>query len=372
MIYRFDSTQLQRVKAAYTTRRIAFSAIESLITGFTKPVAGDVVLARIEEIGRHERLELADGRKARLFPGDEIIVCYGNRYAPDQFEAEIPPDLGPCHLVAAGGLAGQVISQHLSIDVPTTITPLGLLGDSDGKPLNTKKWGLSVESSTRERPLTIAVVGSSMNSGKTTSAAYLIRGLVKAGLKVGAAKVTGTGAGNDRWLMHDAGANLVVDFTDMGFPSTYKLPVEDLQFIFAKLMGHVIDHNVDAIVLEVADGIYQGETSYLIDSSEFRKSVDGMIFAARDAVGAVGGVTWLQQNRLPILGVSGRLTNSPLAIHEVSQVVSLPVWDLDNLSHPSILNFLQSPNQIAVSEQLPNSLQPVLPSNFHNLQLVGS
>ena len=61
-----------------------------------------------------------------------------------------------------------------------------------------------------------------MNSGKTTTAAHLIKGLVQAGLKVGAAKLTGTGAVGDIWLMQDAGANLVLDFTDTGFPSTYR------------------------------------------------------------------------------------------------------------------------------------------------------
>lgn len=361
MIYNFNSAQLIHAKSAYTTRRISFSAIQSLITGFCQPLSGDLVLARVEEIGQHKRLELADGRKAKLFPGDEVILCYGHRYAPDQFEAEVPPDLRSCHLVAAGGLAGQVIKQNLTIDPPTTLTPLGLLGDSDGKPLNIKKWGLNVESSARKRPLTIAVIGSSMNSGKTTTAAYLIRGLVKAGLTVGAAKVTGTGAGNDPWFMKDAGASIVVDFTDVGFASTYKLPVEDLHLIFKQLVGHIIDTTVDAIVVEVADGIYQDETSYLIESCEFIKSIDGVIFAACDAVGAVGGVTCLKQHGLPIIGIGGLLTTSPLAIDETRKSVHLPVWDLDDLSHPSILSLIKSSNPIRSSEQIQQYHQPILP-----------
>ena len=35
----------------------------------------------------------------------EIMVAYGNRYAPDQFEAELPKTMASCHLAAAGGVA---------------------------------------------------------------------------------------------------------------------------------------------------------------------------------------------------------------------------------------------------------------------------
>ena len=43
----------------------------------------------------------------------------------------------------------------------------------------------------------LIVAGTAMNAGKTTAAARLIKGLQRAGLRVGAAKVTGTGAGGD-------------------------------------------------------------------------------------------------------------------------------------------------------------------------------
>ena len=63
-----------------------------------------------------------------------------------------------------------------------------------------------------------------MNSGKTTTAASLIHGLKRAGLKVAAVKVTGTGSGGDLWSMSDAGAATTLDFTDLGHASTAGLP----------------------------------------------------------------------------------------------------------------------------------------------------
>ena len=74
---------------------------------------------QLVECGLQKRLELTDGRKGLLFAGDEIIVCYGNRYAPDQYEAVIGNDLSSCDLIAAGGVAAQELSRNLRMLEPT-------------------------------------------------------------------------------------------------------------------------------------------------------------------------------------------------------------------------------------------------------------
>ena len=48
----------------------------------------------------------------------------------------------------------------------------------------------------------------------------MVKGLTGAGYRVGAAKVTGTGAGGDLWLMRDHGAYEALDFTDAGMATT--------------------------------------------------------------------------------------------------------------------------------------------------------
>ncbi|MGC5614978.1 hypothetical protein [Georgenia sp. Z1491] len=45
-----------------------------------------------------------------------------------------------------------------------------------------------------------------------------------------------------------------------------------------------------------------------------------MVFAARDALGAVAGVRWLADADLPLLAVSGLLTSAPLAVRELEAV----------------------------------------------------
>jgi predicted GTPase len=186
------------------------------------------------------------------------------------------------------------------------------------------------------QPITIAAIGTSMNAGKTTTAAYLIRGLVNAGLKVGAAKLTGTGAGGDRWLMIDAGADLVIDFTDAGFASTHRVPLAELERIMTTLTAHLQNAGVDAIVLEVADGLFQEETSALLCSSVFRQTVNGIIFSAADSMGAASGANWLYDHDLPVVAISGKLTAAPLAVREAQGATGLPVMGLDQLSDAGI------------------------------------
>ncbi len=66
--------QLATAKAAFTTRRIDKTTIKTLIQGDLKPQSGDLVLARVDEIGHHKRIELKHGRRAILFVDVDAIV----------------------------------------------------------------------------------------------------------------------------------------------------------------------------------------------------------------------------------------------------------------------------------------------------------
>ena len=324
--------RLQRAKRAYSTRRVDLADAVGLLQEDYAPQAGDLVLARVDKLNQHQRLELTNGRRADLYPGDEIVACYGNRYAPDQFEGEVPVDLGPCHLVAAGGIAANCLSRNSKIRAATRITPIGVLARADGRAVNLADYGLPRRRATGERPWVTAVIGSSMNAGKTTTVANLALGLTRAGLKVGAAKVTGTGAGGDVWHMTDAGSQRVLDFTDCGVPSTYKLSLAECESIMETLVAELCDAGVDTILIEVADGILQAETRGLVQSMTFFRLVDDVIFAAGDALGAAGGVDWLRQHGCNVIGVSGALTAAPLATRECAALVDVPLLTLDVLN----------------------------------------
>ncbi len=329
-----DAARLGRAKIAYATHRVQLRDIQTLIASdLAAPRAGDLVLARVGRIGQHRRIELRNGRRAILFEGDEIVLCYGNRYAPDQFEAYVPGDLGPCQMAAAGGVAGRVVASHARMKAPTEIMPLGLLADRHGKVINLNRYALRPRGAQVSAPI-FAVVGTSMNAGKTTAAAYLVRGLAQSGLRVGAAKVTGTGAGGDLWHMTDAGAAAVLDFTYAGHATTYLADDAALQEIFLTLTGELDAGGADAIVIEIADGLNQTETARLVTSPLFRQRVSAIVFAAADAMGAKAGYDWLLRHQLPVAAVSGLMTASPLGAREAAQTVAAPVLGIDDLASP--------------------------------------
>lgn len=334
----FTRERLNLAKWAFTTRRVPFHDFYDgahglwLTSGPLRPRPGDVALARVERIGHHGRIELPGGRRSRLHLGDEILVVYGDRYAPDQFEAHVPEDLGPTSLVASGGVAATVQSRSAGVGRATDIIPLGLVTDSFRVPLNLSRFGVTIDEPVVPRPRTIAVIGTSMNSGKTTTVQSLILGLRAAGEVVGATKVTGTGSGADYWVMVDAGAAYVADFTDVGLASTYRVPFSAVEANMAFLVDHLSNAGSTAIVIEVADGIYQRETALLLASPVFRSYVDAVIFAAADAVGAVAGTRHLEELGLPVVAASGMLTRSPLAHREASEACSVPVFTRNELA----------------------------------------
>ena len=325
---------LKRTPWAFSTRRVERSAAKTLITEAT-PKAGDLVLARVDALGHHANLQLSEGRRRRLFPGDTIVVAYGNRYACEQFEAEVPTGLGPCHLVAGGGIASRALSWHDQISRgPTRITPLGLLGDEAGQVLNLRDFAIAPPATTRPKPGVIAVLGTRMSAGKTQTAAFLLRGLRAAGYRVGYVKVTGTGAGGDTWLLRDAGADRVLDFTDAGMATTYLADIERIEAAMHTLVQDMAAHGMDIVVMEVADGVCQRETRQLIAGEAFACTVDGLILAADDALGAGAGVAALQETMAaPIIALSGSLTASPLQRREAEAASGIDSYSCGELAY---------------------------------------
>lgn len=333
---RIDAARLAHAKRAFTTRRVSFGAVASLITEGATPSPGDLVLARVTRIGHHKFLQSANGRRQTLFVGDEIIAVFGHRYAPDQYEALVPESLGPCQLVAGGGVVATVTHRHARMGQPTELMPLGLLADAHHSIINLRRYRLSDRPAGAAAPArVIAVLGTSMNAGKTTVAAHLIRGLVAAGLRVGAAKITGTGAGGDSFLFADAGADPVLDFVDFGYASTYRLPPDELEQLFTQTLRHLDDARVDVAVIEVADGLLQTETASLVQQASFSARVDGIVFAAADSMGAAAGIEWLERRGLPVLALGGLVTAAPLGAREARAATHLPVLALEELADES-------------------------------------
>jgi hypothetical protein len=366
MITIIDEARLSAAKRAFSVRNVPLSALRMVDDRTRRPQPGDIVLARVMEVGRLKGLQTPTGRKASLYPDDEVILVYGNRYAPDAYEAECPRDLRLCELAAAGGLAGRIRETNSTFasekSPPTLLKPIGLFVDSNEEPLNLGNFPSETAGMNQRDMPVICVFGASMNAGKTTMAAGLIKGLTGQGLSVGAAKVTGTCSGGDLFTFEDAGAVKAIDFTDAGMASTYREEIDRIIESAGTLIAALQAEGCDVAVIEIADGIFQQETAELLRDERFRALVDHWTFAADSAPSILTGLNLARSLDLDIRAVSGSVTASPLAVREASAFVDAPVLTLTALCEGvEAMSWLQPKAPLAglaevFSTQVPSAL----------------
>ncbi len=251
-----------------------------------------------------------------------MAAVFGNRYATQQFEGYARAAGDSCDLLSMGGLCGLVASKHGSVAGPTKLRILGALGDAEGHPLRLSNFGLP-PISMPVRPRRVVVCGSSMDAGKTYTATSLIVGLRRQGHRVAGIKLTGTAAGRDTWSMADGGAHPALSFVDGGYASTYLCSLEELLALDQLLLAHAAALGAEWVVMEIADGLFQRETSALLQCTEFVSTVDGWFFAVGDALAAAHGVTILRDWGIQPLAISGIISQSPLAMREAADATGV-------------------------------------------------
>jgi len=318
--------------------------LEKIYTHF--PRSGDVAIFEIRSVGRHKRLQIASGRNATLFKGDLIMAAFGNRYATNQFKGIIPKELlNEFHILGQGGVIGLVHSAHSGMSKPTSIRIVGYVVNSEGLVANTMldKELDPFEGKTPLGARVILSVGASMDSGKTTTAGHFIRGLKKAGKSVAYIKLTGTVYAKDTNFCLDCGADISIDFSRFGFPSTYMCPRETLLKLYQSLLNCTERVKPDYIIVEIADGIYQQETKNLLNSRRFMQTVYGVLFSCRDSLGALNGVQYLTAIGAQPLALCGTFTISPMLIEEVESLCDLRIATLSDMLKPEFVAYIESP-----------------------------
>jgi hypothetical protein len=313
----------RHMRIPYVLRRVPEETFSSLSPLSDQPRSGDVALAQLEKIGRNANLELSNGRRCSLHEGHVLAVVFGNRYATMQFEGYARVDQDYCDLFSMGGVCGLVESKHAKAADPTRLRLIGLLGDADGRVLRLTQFALGPRLAASQ-PQVVVVCGTSMDAGKTHTALSLIMGLRQQGFRVAAIKLTGTATGKDTWNMLDAGACVALDFVDGGLPSTYLCSLDELVNLHRLLIAHVAAREPDFVVVEIADGLFQNETSALLQDPRFTRTVDAWVFAAGDSLGAAGGVCLMHKWGLEPVAISGVVSMSALGIRETQNATQLP------------------------------------------------
>lgn len=328
-----------RIKKTYICRDINEYKINLHTPANYKPQVGDAAVFEVLHIGKHRNVQSDSKRNTYIVPGDRIMAAFGTRYATAQFEGYVPADCNrELHILGAGGTVGEIASMHDKFkDVgPTKLRFIGSVVNESGQVINTKqickKDMRSFTGMAPDKAKIILSLGASMDSGKTTSAAYLVNGLKKSGFTVAFIKLTGTVYTKDCDLNFDLGADITADFSDFGFPSTYMCNERELLNLYESLVQKVLVVNPDYIVMEIADGLYERETKMLLRQGDFMSTISQVMFSAGDSLAAINGVQLLNNWGIEPFGISGLLTASPLLIREVKNNCFLPVYTLEDLS----------------------------------------
>jgi Domain of unknown function (DUF1611_C) P-loop domain len=338
----------KRVKKSYICRNVENYNINESFASTHKPQVGDVAIFQVLGIGKHSNIQGSEKRNISIYTGDYIMAAFGTRYATEQFEGYVPRQpMEVYHILGAGGTVGIIESMHSKFsDIgPTSLRMIGYAVNSGGQIINTKSIHngqmIPYDRMMKPKAKVILSIGSSMDSGKTTTAAHLIRGLKNAGKKAGFIKLTGTVFTKDCDLNFDNGADVVSDFGDMGFPSTYMCSEEELLNLYATLLVKINADELDYVVMEIADGIYQRETEMLLINEQFMSGIHAVVFSAGDSLSAVQGVSMLEEINIKPVALCGLFTASPLLMDEVKAKINLPVLTLEHLVNSHLLKLLK-------------------------------
>ena len=321
----------KRIKGGFVIPSAAFAVPQSQIVrrGVVDkpPQVGDLVYGKVVHLGHHTSLENVHGRIHTINNGSKAVFVLGNRYAPDHYEGVVPNADGlPSELdmLARSGLVGSMRYKRSNLPDPTKVKIYGYVVGAAGV-LNTRQFFRAPGTKRKSKVKMILCVGTSMNSGKSRTAAACCWALANMGHCVRAAKITGTASLKDILLMEDCGAEKVYDFTYFGHPSTYLLSEEELNDLYEQMRFYA---GRGYWVVEIADGILQREAAMLLRNKSVRSAIHKLIFCSHDAMGAIGGVRILKDElELEPDAVSGVCSSSPLSVKEMSTHVPHPTFD---------------------------------------------
>jgi hypothetical protein len=288
--------------------------------------AGDVVVVEaLEEKSVYDQIELITGRMAKISRGDVIAGTIGSRRALKGFVGHAPESVRPgetVHILNLGGVIGICTSANKDFGEPLKARFLGP-AVRDGKRINIAEGAIPPSATLRcVKPLVI-VAGTCMNAGKTRAACEIIARLHQAGYRLGALKVSGVACLKDTLNMEDHGALDSLSFLDAGVPST--AGIDDLAPMAKGLINEIAQKPVDAIVIELGDGIIGGYgVASIYKDREIMRAVRAHVMCANDLVAAWGAREIARTLGRQIDVMSGPATDNEVGERYVEDELGIP------------------------------------------------
>jgi hypothetical protein len=288
-----------------------------------RPRVGDVAVVEVTRIGRHGRIDTDHGARLRLYAGDHLVCAFGHRYATDVYEGRVR-DLKRLHLLSSSGVVGTAVARHRGVRRPTGLAFVGYLAGESGDRISTRERA-TTSAECGVGPRLILVVGTGMNTGKTTVTRKILHGLVAHGVRVAGCKITGTASPRDLFEMAATGAVHAMDFSEYGWPSTYGATPAELVQMLHGMLDTCARKGADVVVMEIADGFLQRETRMLLQSETVRALTSGLVLSAACSGSALAGAEHVTKAGFAPWAVTGLVTNSPLFMREFRSRSSIPI-----------------------------------------------
>ena len=271
---------------------------------------GTVVAVRVlDDKSTYNQLEDAAGRMRTVHAGDVVVGVLGARDALRGYAGSVPERVGAgdvLHLLNLGGVVGRCTSHDAALGGPARVEVLGAVLRA-GAPASIHPGPVACLDVLPSLPPLVLLAGSCMHAGKTAAACALVRGAASAGLRVGAAKLTGVSLRRDALQMEDHGAAVAYTFADAGLPSTCGVdPTPAARGVLAAVAAA----QVDLIVAELGDGLL-GDYGVmrLLQEPALRAATRAVVLSANDPVAAWGSVALLEPLGLRPVVITGPATD---------------------------------------------------------------
>jgi hypothetical protein len=268
----------------------------------------------------YNQLEDPHGRMVTLHDGDLVVGVLGHRNAMHCYAGHVPEQIAPgdkLQVLNLGGVIGKCTSANPEVGEPFDIE---ILGNVLTFPEFQNRKGVAAHVGMNTIPLEkrlspkvnvpiVFVVGTSMNSGKTSASCAIIRELRRRGLKVGGCKLTGVSSLRDSLEMRDHGAHWACSYVDAGVVATS--PATAVPTACA-IINHLASQGAEVIIAEFGDGILGTYgVSEILSDGILGRHFAAVVLCACDPVGAWGGVQILKEKfNLPVDVVSGPTTDN--------------------------------------------------------------
>lgn len=242
---------------------------------------GDYVVCKIVNPGSESlKLELPNGRMRGVIGGETLIGALGERFATLEATGSwrnVEDDLKMSVLTGAG-LLGKLTSKSAFIPKMMKVKYIGH-ASREGKKLTMESYVEPIGKAEFNTPV-VLFVGTSMSAGKTTSARIVTNLFKQAGYKVVGAKLSGAGRYKDILAIKDVGADEVLDFVDVGLPSSICSKASYTEKL-DKMLNRIALVNADIAIIEIGASPlepYNGD----IAINKIRDNIKCIVLSASD------------------------------------------------------------------------------------------